>query len=302
MADPLWLIDLSILESPDLTLRTWHFCCQGGVVLPPGAAAISRTTWKCQAVVHRLARGRVWCLICDVGICRSWVWSCAKLSTSAMCNPSSEAATAHVTCFSLTGPGGGHTVCPLCGWHLCGLSKSKPLPFWLKRIPGPFCKRSSRKHGDWKDWSSWGDDWHILAWISTKSGYTKPACTDLCTDHGPWLPWFPASHRSGTAPWKPEGAAWHKAWHHMAYHHELPTSCPWVAHLASLRNALEACPTIRHVEIIPGGHILRSSPRHCVTVCHSAQSASAVMVSILIHLILRVIYWCNTPFSRNQLS
>lgn len=267
MADPLWLIDLSILESPELTLRTWHFCCQGGVVLPPGAAAISRTTWKCQAMVHRLARGRVWCRnVQHVMWVMSKIWSCAKLSTSAMCNPSSEAAT------------GGHTVCPLCGWHLCGLSKSKPLPFWLKEFLAQSAKGAPENmvigrtdHLEemigifWhKSQPNLGTQNRLVQICVPTMGHGFPHHTDLEQLHGS------LRELRGTR----LGITWHTT--------TKPTSCPRVAPLASLRNALEACPTIRHVEIIPGGHILRSSvtaPRACAVMSISWGSNGAIPVS-----------------------
>ena len=85
----------------------------------------------------------------------------------------------------------------------------------------------------------------------------------------------------------------------ITWHTTTPTSCPRVAHLASLRNALEACPTIRHVEIIPGGHILRSSPRHCVTALPQSLRCHGVHINPYhIEGDLLVQY----PLARNQFS
>lgn len=66
------------------------------------------------------------------------------------------------------------------------------------------------------------------------------------TDNGPWLPHHTEEHQQQQLRGSlSKGLA-----------SGIPPSP--VPHLASLWNALEACPTVRYVEIIPGGHILRS--------------------------------------------
>jgi len=103
--------------------------------------------------------------------------------------------------------------------------KSKPLPFWLKEFLAQSAKGAPENmvigrtdHLEemigifWhKSQPNLGTQNRLVQICVPTMGHGFPHHTDLEQLHG--------SLR--------EQSAWHKAWHHMAYHHphELPTSC-----------------------------------------------------------------------------